>query len=87
MRPPMTFDLYTVAGMIGAILVVVAYLANQAKWLRSDDWRFPAANLVGAMFILISLYDAWNLPAAAIEVFWAAISLYGLTQAKRASVS
>jgi hypothetical protein len=78
----MTFNLYTLAGTIGAVLVAVAYLANQAKWLASDDWRFPFANLVGAGFILISLYDAWNLPAAAIEVFWAGISLYGLTEAK-----
>jgi len=79
----MQFDVFTISGMIGAVLVVVAYLANQAKRLPSDDWRYPAANLVGAVLILISLYAAWNLPAAAVEVFWAAISLYGLTQAKR----
>jgi multisubunit Na+/H+ antiporter MnhB subunit len=79
----MSFDLYTAAGFVGAILVIAAYLANQTKRLPSDDWRFPTANLVGAILILISLSAAWNLPAAAIEVFWAAISLYGLTQAKR----
>lgn len=79
----MTLDLYTAAGFAGAILVIAAYLANQAKRLASDDWRYPAANLVGAVLILISLYAAWNLPAAAVEVFWALISLYGLTQAKR----
>lgn len=81
----MPFDLFTISGMAGAVLVIAAYLANQAKRLPSNDWRFPAANLLGAALILVSLYNAWNLPAALVEVFWGAISLYGLTQAKRAA--
>ena len=81
----MHLDLYTLSGMAGAVLVVAAYLANQAKKLSSDDWRFPATNLLGAVLILVSLYDAWNLPAALIEVFWAGISMYGMTKARRAA--
>jgi len=81
----MHFDLYTLSGMAGAVLVVAAYLANQAKRLPSDDWRFPTANLLGAVLILVSLYNAWNLPAALIEVFWAGISIYGLSTARRAA--
>ena len=79
----MEFDPYTVAGMIGAMIVVVAYFANQQGWLASTDWRFPAANLVGAGLILVSLSTAWNLPAAVIEAFWAAISVYGLARGRR----
>lgn len=79
----MEFDPYTVAGMIGAGIVVVAYFANQQGWLASTDWRFPAANLVGAGLILVSLSTAWNLPAAVIEGFWAAISVYGLVRGRR----
>lgn len=81
----MSLDLFTVAGIVGAVIVVVAYFANQQGWLRSEDWRFPAANLVGAVLILASLSVAWNLPAAVIEAFWAAISLYGLARSRRAS--
>lgn len=79
----MAFDPYTVAGMLGAMIVVVAYFANQQGWLASTDWRFPAANLVGAGLILVSLSTAWNLPAAVIEAFWAAISVYGLLRVRR----
>jgi len=70
-------------GLIGSAVVVTAYLLNQTGRLLSSDWRFPAANLVGAGAILLSLTDAWNLPAAVIEFFWAAISLYGLARAWR----
>ena len=76
-------DVYTAAGIVGAGLVVVAYFANQQGWLASEDWRFPAANLVGAGLILVSLAVDWNLPAAVIEGFWAAISVYGLVRRRR----
>ncbi|HWD59463.1 MAG TPA: hypothetical protein VG308_14355 [Stellaceae bacterium] len=74
----MLLSLYRAIGLFGAAIFVVAYLANQARWLRSDDWRFPAANLAGALLILVSLFGEWNLPSVVIEAFWAAISVYGL---------
>jgi len=79
----MGLDLYMAAGFAGALLVVVAYLANQLGRLPSDDWRFPGANLAGSILILASLYSAWNFPSAVIELFWAAISIYGLLRPRR----
>jgi len=75
--------LFTILGLAGSALVVGAYLLNQLGRLPSSDWRFAAANLAGALAILLSLTDAWNLPSAIIELFWAAISLYGLARAVR----
>ena len=68
-------------GFAGAAVMVVAYFANQQRWLSSEDWRYPAANLAGAVLILISLLFAWNFPSVVIEVFWALISLWGLVRA------
>lgn len=84
----MGVEAFTIGGFMGAALVVVAYFANQQGWLASDDWRFPAANLIGALLILVSLYTEWNFPSAVIEGFWALISLYGLLrQATRRQVN
>jgi hypothetical protein len=71
-------DPFTVAGFVGVGFIVVAYFANQQGWLNAEDWQFPAANLFGSLLILTSLWTAWNLPSAVIEVIWAAISVYGL---------
>ena len=76
----MPFDPFTVAGIIGSAVIVSAYFANQQGWLDSRGWRFPLANLVGALLILASFYTAWNLPSVVIELFWTAISVYGLTR-------
>jgi len=71
-------DALTVAGFVGVAIVLAAYFSNQQGWLSSEDWRFPAANLVGALLILASLIVEWNFPSVVIEVAWALISIYGL---------
>jgi hypothetical protein len=73
----------TIAGFVGAACVIGAFFANQQRWLSSEDWRFPAANLVGAVLIMASLYAEWNFPSAVIEGFWLVISLYGLVRISR----
>jgi len=79
----MALDVYQVIGLIGVALILAAYFATQQRWLSSEDWRFPLANLVGSFLILASFYTAWNLPAVVIEVCWAAISAYGLAKGLR----
>ena len=74
----MLIEPYNVVGFLGTALLIAAYFANQQRWLHSDDWRFPATNLAGAVLILISLFYEWNFPSVVIEVFWIAISLWGI---------
>lgn len=77
----MPIALYDLAGLAGAAIIVAAYFANQQRWLSSEDWRFPAANLTGASLILVSLWFDWNLPSVAIEIVWALISIWGIVKA------
>ncbi|MGE5271149.1 MAG: CBU_0592 family membrane protein [Thiohalocapsa sp.] len=79
----MQSDLPDIAGFAGVLVLFAAYFANQQRWLHSEDWRFPAANLCGSALILVSLCFAWNAPAAAIEITWALISLWGLIKGWR----
>jgi hypothetical protein len=67
-------------GLAGSSIVIVAYFANVQGMVRADGWPYYVANIGGAGLILISLIFAWNLPAAVVEVFWGAISIYGLTR-------
>ena len=78
-------DVSTSIGFVGVGAIVFAYFANQQGWLNAEDWRFPAANLLGSLLILTSLWTAWNFPSAVIEVIWSAISLYGLGRRWRPS--
>jgi hypothetical protein len=74
----MSADFYTLAGIAGTAMVIFAFFATQQEWLSAQSRRYQVLNLVGACLIMLSLYQDWNLPAFLIEVFWAAISVYGL---------
>ena len=76
----MPLPIYELAGFVGAAIIVVAYFAMQQRWLNALDWRFPAANVVGSVLILVSLWFEWNFPSVVIEVFWALISFLGVVR-------
>jgi len=65
-------------GSIGTLIVTAAYFATQMRYLNSDDILFPAANLVGSLFMAYSLVYAFNLASALMELFWILISIAGI---------
>jgi paired small multidrug resistance pump len=83
----MGLSVYTVAGFVGVVMVLVAYFANQQRWLSAEDWRFPFVNALGSGLILVSLYVEWNFPSFIINSCWIAISLYGLVKGARGRMS
>ena len=69
------FDL---AGFLGVLLIVVAYLLLQLDKLPSSALSYSLLNAVGALLIIVSLLFKFNFSAFLIEVFWFLISLLGL---------
>jgi purine-cytosine permease-like protein len=74
------FAIHDVAGVVGSLIVIVAYFATQAGWFGLSDPRFAWANLIGAVLIIFSLTVDWNLAAFVMEIFWILISLFGLAR-------
>ena len=82
----MDAEMARIIGFVGVALVLAAYFANQQRWLRSEDWPFPLANMVGSCLMMVSLYVEWNFPSFVINGAWAAISLWGLMKGVHARV-
>lgn len=70
-----------IIGLIGVGLIVLAYFLLQAGYLTNDRLAYPLLNLIGAVMHLYSLFFAWNIASVVIEIFWIAISLYGVWKA------
>ncbi len=68
-------------GLAGSIAIALTYFANLQGLVKTEGWLYSLLNFAGASLILLSLYWAWNLPAAVMEGFWALISAYGLVRA------
>jgi len=77
----MSFHLSDLAGFIGVLLIVVAYLLLQLEKLPSSSPKYSLLNAVGALLIMVSLFFAFNLSAFIVEAFWFLISLLGLWRA------
>ena len=74
-----------IIGLIGSALFIGAFVyANVSKQLNKV-W-FNLANLLGAIFLLISLTVTFNLAAFVLEAAWGAIALVGLVVAIRAKI-
>jgi hypothetical protein len=71
---------YDLAGNLGVILIVAAYLLLQLERVASSSVSYLAGNATGAALILLSLVYEFNLPAFLMEAFWLAISVMGLVR-------
>lgn len=75
--------MFDLIGLVGVVLILLAYFLLQAEKLAADQLRYPALNLVGAVLILISLTKTFNLASFVIEICWVGISLYGIVKILR----
>jgi len=69
---------YDLAGNVGVVMMVFAYLLLQMGKLRINDLSYSLTNAIGAALVLISLLYSFNLSAFLVESFWLLISLFGL---------
>lgn len=77
----MSYSWHDTLGMSGVVLVLGVYLMLQMKRVTANVPWFSAANALGALLILASLSQNFNLSAFVVESAWLAISLYGLVRA------
>jgi hypothetical protein len=64
---PTWFDL---AGFIGVLLIIVAYLLLQLDKLSNSSPSYSLLNAAGALLIIFSLIFKFNLSAFIVEAFW-----------------
>ncbi len=77
----MNLSWFDVAGFVGVVLIVIAYLLLQLNKLPSSAPSYSLLNAVGALLVIVSLFFDFNLSAFLMESFWFLISLYGLLKA------
>lgn len=74
----MVIEFHDFIGFSGAIAILLAYFLLQAKKMSADSLLYSLLNLIGAILILFSLVNAWNLTAVFIEIIWCGISIFGI---------
>jgi len=70
-------------GIIGVILLLIAYYLLSTSKMSPHSLRYQLLNLSGAMFILFSLMFHWNTASVLIEFAWITISLIGIIRIRK----
>jgi uncharacterized membrane protein len=65
-------------GMLGTLLVLVAYYLLQLEYTDPKGLNYNLLNLLGGVFLLLSLCFNFNLASFVMEVFWIGAALIGL---------
>ena len=74
----MSYSWFDIAGLVGVVLIIVAYLLLQLGKLPSTAPSYSLLNAVGAFLVMVSLFFDFNVSAFLMEAFWFLISLFGL---------
>lgn len=67
-------------GIVGAMLVVLAYLLLQVTRLSGAGLPYLLLNLFGAVGMAASLYGSFSMPVLVMQLAWIAISLFGIVR-------
>ncbi len=70
--------LLDLGGVVGVLLVIVAYAGAQFGWAPARERPALLMNLVGSGLILLSMTRAFNLSAFLMEAAWAGLATFGL---------
>ena len=74
-------DQATLIGFVGVALLLIAFLLNLLKLMRSDGHLYMGLNLVGAGLACYSSYLISFMPFVVLEGVWAVAALAAIARA------
>lgn len=77
-------DILQVASFIGAMLILVAYVGHQMKWMDSGKAEYNILNAIGSAILAYVAFHPFQVGFVVLETTWAAISLWALLRPHQA---
>lgn len=78
-------DLVTVTGVVGATIILVAFLLNQSGKLTAESRLYDALNFLGALLLLIYAYLLDSYPFMILNAVWMLSALRDLIKSIKKS--
>ncbi|MCY4180308.1 MAG: cyclic nucleotide-binding domain-containing protein [Litoreibacter sp.] len=73
-------SVFEISGLLGVAFYLGGYAALQFGFVRGSGYAYTLLNLLGASFVLVSLWTNFNLASLLIQVSWITLSVVGLTR-------
>lgn len=75
--------LLTGIGLLGVVCSLGAYALLTRGTFTQNDPRYYTLNIIGTLFIALSLVVQWNAAALVSQIIWLLISMFGLVRSYR----
>jgi hypothetical protein len=72
-----------VASFVGALLILVAYVGHQMKWMDSRQSAYNLLNAVGSGILAYVAFHPFQIGFVVLETVWALISIYAILRAAK----
>jgi hypothetical protein len=69
-----------VASFVGALLILVAYVGHQLKWMNARKAGYNILNAVGSAILAYIAFHPFQVGFVVLEVTWTVISVYVLAR-------
>jgi hypothetical protein len=70
---------------VGALLILIAYIAHQMEWIDSRRPAYNLLNAVGSGILGYMAFFPFRLGFVFLEVTWVAISIYAMIRNREAA--
>ena len=67
----------------GALLILVAYVGHQLKWMDPRKAAYNILNMIGSAILAYIAFHPFQVGFVVLETTWAAISAYALLRPQR----
>jgi hypothetical protein len=65
---------------VGAMLILVAYVGQQLKWMDSEKPAYNILNIVGSGILVYMAFHPFQLGFVVLEAAWVIVSMFALTR-------
>ena len=67
-----------VASFVGALLILVAYVGHQLKWIDSRKVSYNVLNAIGSAILAYIAFHPFQVGFVVLEVAWVLVSVYAM---------
>jgi hypothetical protein len=68
------------ASFVGALLILIAYIGHQMKWMDSRKAAYNILNAAGSAVLAYIAFHPFQVGFVVLEVTWTLISVYALAR-------
>jgi hypothetical protein len=73
-----------VLSFAGALLILVAYVGHQMKWMDATRVPYNVCNAIGSAILAYIAFHPFQIGFVVLEVTWTLISVYALFRSREA---